>query len=441
MSSLVVAIYSRKSRFTGKGDSLENQIEICREYIRLHFLCNDISFLVYEDEGYSGSNMRRPGMSKLLSYAKNNRIDILICYRLDRVSRSVSDFSGFIELLGSMGIKFISVRENFDTTTPMGRAMLHIASVFAQLERETIAERISDSLRSLARQGYWLGGETPTGYISKKVIYEDVSGKKRSYYILDLCKEESDKIKLIYDCYVKFKSYTGVMKYLAEKRIYTKKGSEYGYYSIRYILTNPVYCTADNDVYEYLVKNDYSIYSERELFDGKHGLIAYNKHNEKKNGEGRMKYYKDWIIAVGEHEGIIDSNTWIQVQKIIGVLACDKRHIAYKSNALLSGVLICKKCGGYMQPKTTGTINADNTNKFYYLCENKRCSRGSTCNQINVSGNSLDNQIFAHINLFVEKENTHISHENIRIFIDRLVEKIEWDGTYATIYFRNQLYS
>ena len=441
MSSLVVAIYSRKSRFTGKGDSLENQIEICREYIRLHFLCNDISFLVYEDEGYSGSNMRRPGMSKLLSYAKNNRIDILICYRLDRVSRSVSDFSGFIELLGSMGIKFISVRENFDTTTPMGRAMLHIASVFAQLERETIAERISDSLRSLARQGYWLGGETPTGYVSRKVTFDDVYGKKRSYYTLDIYKEEADKIKLIYDCYIKYKSYKEVARYLAKNRIFTKKNSEYGYYSIRYILTNPVYCTADMDVYEYLVENDYSIYSERELFDGKHGLIAYNKHNEKNNGESRVKCYKEWIIAVGEHEGIIGSDVWIEVQKNIGRLSYDKRFMAYKSNALLSGLLVCKKCGGHMHPKTTGTVNEDNIRHFYYLCENKHRSRGKFCDQINVSGNSLDNQIISHIQSFSQKLNVDISHNNLRIFINRLIEKIEWDGTYATIYFRNELHS
>ncbi len=441
MSSLVVAIYSRKSRFTGKGDSLENQIEICREYIRLHFLCDDISYLIYEDEGYSGSNMKRPGMSDLLSYAKKKRIDILICYRLDRVSRSVSDFAGFIELLGSMGIKFISVRENFDTTTPMGRAMLHIASVFAQLERETIAERISDSLRSLARQGYWLGGETPTGYISRKVTYEDMQGKKRSYYTLNVYNDEADKIKIIYGSYLRLKSCAGVIRYLTENGIYTKRDSVYGYYSLRYILTNPVYCTADKNVYEYLKENGYSIYAERELFDGKHGLIAYNRHNEKKKGESRINQHKDWIIAVGEHEGIIESSIWISVQNMLEDQLYNKVHKAYKSNALLSGILVCKCCGGYMQPKTTGTINEDGMRKFYYLCENKRRSHGSICNQINVSGNSLDNQIFEHIETIAQKKNLNISRENARTLIDMLIDKIEWDGTYAAVYFRSELHS
>lgn len=100
--------------------------------------------------------------------AKANKFDYLVCYRLDRISRNVSDFSTLIEKLNKLDISFISIKEQFDTSTPMGRAMMFISSVFAQLERETIAERIKDNMYELARTGRWLGGKTPHGFSSKK---------------------------------------------------------------------------------------------------------------------------------------------------------------------------------------------------------------------------------------------------------------------------------
>lgn len=314
---LTVAIYSRKSRFTGKGDSVENQIDICREYVRMHFIDKEIKYLIYEDEGYSGSNMRRPGMSALLSYAKKHDVNILICYRLDRVSRSVSDFSGFIEMLGEMGIKFISVRENFDTTTPMGRAMLHIASVFAQLERETIAERITDSLHRLAKMGYWLGGEPPTGYKSRRMEYIDNTGKKRFYYSLVIDEREAVLIKYLFEQYIQIGSLNRLSEHLKAQGVLTKNKADFGNYSLRYILTNPVYCVADMTAYDYLENKGYEIYSVLSRFDGKNGLIAYSKNDEYASPSKRRKSHYDWIVAVGYHEGIIDSKRWCAVQELI----------------------------------------------------------------------------------------------------------------------------
>ena len=148
-----VAIYSRKSRFTGKGESIANQIEECKKYClyMLHEKEENISFTIYEDEGYSGKNLERPAMKRLLG--ELDGYDFFVCYRLDRVSRSVSDFSSFIKKLEAAQVEFISVSESFDTTKPMGRAMMYIASVFSQLERETIAERIRDNMHELAKTG------------------------------------------------------------------------------------------------------------------------------------------------------------------------------------------------------------------------------------------------------------------------------------------------
>ena len=121
------AIYSRKSKFTGKGESIENQIQLCKEHGMKYLGLSEDDFTVYEDEGFSGGNTNRPQFQKLIKDAKAKKIDILICYRLDRISRNVSDFSQLIKDLNKYNVNFISIREQFDTTTPMGRAMMYIA--------------------------------------------------------------------------------------------------------------------------------------------------------------------------------------------------------------------------------------------------------------------------------------------------------------------------
>ena len=160
----VIAIYSRKSKFTGKGESIGNQVDMCKEYVRLHYGEKALeTAIVFEDEGFSGGNTNRPAFQRMIAQIERGEIGTLVVYRLDRVSRNVSDFSGLIENLKRKDITFVSIRENFDTSTPMGRAMMYIASVFSQLERETIAERIRDNMHELAKTGRGLGGNTPTG--------------------------------------------------------------------------------------------------------------------------------------------------------------------------------------------------------------------------------------------------------------------------------------
>jgi len=150
-----IVIYSRKSKFTGKGDSIENQIEICKDYIKRTFPeSEEIQLFVFEDEGVSGKSLDRPQFKQLMKAEEAEPFDCLIVYRLDRISRNVGDFSGLIEKLNALGTAFISVKEQFDTSTPMGRAMMNIAAVFAQLERETIAERIKDNMYQLAKSGH-----------------------------------------------------------------------------------------------------------------------------------------------------------------------------------------------------------------------------------------------------------------------------------------------
>ncbi len=366
-----VAIYSRKSKFTGKGESVENQVQLCKEYAIKHFNFDESSFIVYEDEGFSGGNTKRPEFQRLLKDTEANKFQMLICYRLDRISRNISDFSQMINILNKNNISFISIREQFDTTTPMGRAMMYIASVFAQLERETIAERIRDNMVQLAKTGRWLGGTTPTGYKSEPVVTLDKCGKQHRMYRLAAVPEEMDIIKLIYDRYISLKSITGIEKYLMEHNITTKNGANFHAASIRPILTNPVYAIADKTLYEYLLENNYNIYSSIDEFNGVNGLIAYNKTIQDKGCKERYRDTGDWIVAVGMHEGIIPGEKWIKAQEILK----ENKSMCYrkvKSNqSLLSGVLICSNCGSFMRPKAMQRKNEKGQQVFYYICEMK----------------------------------------------------------------------
>lgn len=394
--NVTVAIYARKSKFTGKGESIENQIMKCREYIRLRAdIEGEMEFIEYRDEGVSGKDMERPMMKKLLQDMERRKIQILVCYRLDRVSRSVKDFSDLIVRLTDFKVEFISVNEAFDTRTPMGRAMMYISSVFAQLERETIAERIADNMTALAKTGRWLGGKTPLGYISQQLEDVDGNDKKRSRYRLIEVSEEVELVKLIFEKYLQLGSLTKLETCLLNRNIHSRNGTPYGRYALRAILTNPVYCVADMEAYQYLEARSYGIYADKSLFDGRHGLIAYNKNNCRPKMQ-RVNDVKEWVVSVAEHQGIIGSKYWIQVQERINRNASLSYRYPKTVNALLSGMLRCKSCGSYMRPKG-GRKAKDGQVRYYYKCECKERSCGQKCQMPNLMGNTVDELVVERI--------------------------------------------
>lgn len=129
------------------------------KYIKEHYPETeyDVEIVIFEDDGFSGGNIERPKFLEFLIEERMKPFDVLICYRLDRISRNIADFSNLMNEITKLGTSFVSIKEQFDTKTPMGRAMMYIASVFAQLEREVIAERIRDNMIELAKTGRWLG--------------------------------------------------------------------------------------------------------------------------------------------------------------------------------------------------------------------------------------------------------------------------------------------
>ncbi|NLY46733.1 MAG: recombinase family protein, partial [Tissierella sp.] len=230
------AIYARKSKATDKGESIENQISRCISLCELR----GWGYVVFEDYDISGATLDRPDFDDMMKRIHRGDFQYLVCYKLDRVSRSVSDFSNLINDLDSIGVGFISIKENFDLTTPMGRAMMMITAVFAQLERETIAERVRDNMIDRAKLGKWNGGPVPYGFNTESdVINYNDRTKKVSKLVIN--KKETDIVKEFYEWYL---SPGGSVRSVVEKAnelgYKTKNGSYWSHNQVSRILQNPL---------------------------------------------------------------------------------------------------------------------------------------------------------------------------------------------------------
>ena len=393
----MIAIYSRKSKFTGKGESIGNQAELCRDYVRNLFGEAYVDRCVlFEDEGFSGGNLKRPAFQRMMADVRKRKFMAIVVYRLDRISRNISDFTGLIDELSKLDVSFVSIREQFDTGTPMGRAMMFIISVFSQLERETIAERIRDNMHELAKTGRWLGGNTPAGFKSEAVCKVTVDGKTRKSFKLVLLPEEAEIPKMIYDLYTETDSLTAVEAEMLRRRIKTRQGKDFTRFAIKAILQNPVYMVADEAAFDYFKEQEADVCFPKETFDGTYGIMAYNRTDQEKGKATVQLPVSRWIIAIGQHPGLVPSKQWIQAQESLDRNKSRAYRKPRNNEALLTGLLFCS-CGDRMYPKLSQRKTADGEPIYTYVCKMKERSKRERCNRRNANGNVLDAAIIGQI--------------------------------------------
>lgn len=232
---LMEAIYTRQSVDRADSISVDSQAEFCRRE------ATGECVKVYTDRGYSGKNTDRPAFQKMMSDIMDGRIRRVIVYRLDRISRSVLDFVGVIEEFQRHGVDFVSTMEKFDTATPIGKAMLMIVMIFAQLERETIQQRVKDAYQARSRHGLYMGGKVPFGFGLKEAVVDGVVGK-----IYAPAPEEMEIVRTIFSMYAQPHISLGdVERSLATGKIKSRTGRPFTRSQIRDMIVNPCYVRAD----------------------------------------------------------------------------------------------------------------------------------------------------------------------------------------------------
>ena len=379
---LRIGIYPRKSVYRDNSDSVQVQIRACKDYAKLMFQEQKLEFKIYDkDEGFSGKNTNRPSFHELMADVKAGNLDIVMVYKLDRISRSVKDFSEIYETLQEHNVSFLSVKESFDTSTPMGRTVMYILSAFAQLERENTAERVSDNMLALGEAGKWTGGTLPAGMTS---IRQKIAGKEHSFLMVD--DSRIGTVHYIYDLYDSGMTLTGIERRFRDEGIRTEKGSFFGTNQIHSVLANPVYCSNAPEAYYYFMDKGYKV-PDLKLFDGTKGLIAYGR---TKQSGGFQKKSDSYSIAIGMHKPVIPAKTWIACQERFG------ENKMYRSNkyevGILKGVLRCK-CGARIDIRTY----RKNGNLFsYYYCSKMSRQGKGACNTGYVKVDDIDT-------LFVQK--------------------------------------
>jgi site-specific DNA recombinase len=236
------AIYTRVSTDESLGmefNSLDAQLEACAAYItsQRHEGWVPVSNR-YDDGGYSGGSMKRPALEKLLADVKAGQIDVIVVYKIDRLTRSLADFSRIVDVLDTHGASFISITQAFSTTTSMGRLTLNVLLSFAQFEREVGAERVRDKIDSSKKKGMWMGGVVPLGYdvVSRKLIVNEA---------------EAATVRLIFERYIALRSVTLLEPDLQQRGIVSKRtigksgvargGDSFGRGAIYNLLQNVTY--------------------------------------------------------------------------------------------------------------------------------------------------------------------------------------------------------
>lgn len=327
------AIYTRKSTDEGldqQFNSLDAQRESAEAYVKsqMHEGWTSIATR-YDDGGYTGANVDRPALKRLVADIEAGKVDTVVVYKVDRLSRSLLDFSRIMETFDKHGVSFVSVTQAFNTTSSMGRLTLNILLSFAQFEREIISERTRDKMSAARKKGKYVGGAPLLGYDLResRLVVNDI---------------ESEQVKAIFGLYVEHESMLAVLGELNRrgwmtKRWTTRKGKERGG---RRFDRNALYQLLTN--------------------------VAY---------VGKVRYHEQ--VYEGEHDGIVDPATFERVQKLLrqnnrtgGTAARNA------SGALLRGLLKCVPCGCAM----THSHSTKGTTRYrYYVCGKAQKQGRSTC--------------------------------------------------------------
>jgi DNA invertase Pin-like site-specific DNA recombinase len=351
------AIYTRKSCEEGleqEFNSLDAQRASAENYIssQAHegwVLVNDH----YDDGGFSGGNLERPALQRLFQDIREGKIDCIIVYKIDRLTRSLLDFSKIIQLLDEHNVSFVSVTQSFNTANSMGRLMLNVLLSFAQYERELTSERIKDKLEASCKRGMWMGGNIPLGY--------DAKDRK-----LLINEKEAKIVRILFQNFAETASITETARELNNLGFTTKtwisnngklhKGKRFNKSNVRRILNNHLY-------------------------------IGKVKHKDK--------------LFDGMHKQIIDEQIWQKTRELLSTNNKIQLPSSRVTTApLLKGIMNCGICGSKMTPTYT---TKQGKRYRYYICQSKHKGNNDLCKVGRISASETENLVTDQVLNFLKK--------------------------------------
>lgn len=370
---LRIAIYCRVSTIeqAEEGYSIAEQERLLTEW------CSKMDYLVtksYSDRGISGKAMNnRPALKELLKDAENNEFDMVLVWKINRISRKLTHVLEIAETLEMNNIAFKSYSEEFDNSTPAGKMQFQMMALVGEFERGTIAQNVKMGMCAKAKAGEWCGGKV-LGY--DLVPLENQQGTKRTKTVLTINTREAESVRFIFTEYASGKGYKAITNQLNKLGYKTKRGNKFSVGSIREILTNPTYI----------------------------GKIRYNV-RQNWSEKRRRNINANPIITDGIHEAIIDEKLWDKIQTILDNKKGKPARV-HDGEFPLTGILRCPKCGAGMVISRTTNKLADGTKKriAYYACGNWKNKGTTVCNSNTIRADKANEYVFSKISELLSNE-------------------------------------
>lgn len=412
----MIAVYSRQSVDKKDSISIESQIEFCKKELN-----GPEEVKVYTDRGYSGKDTNRPAFEEMMGDVKSGLINKVVVYKLDRISRSTLDFANIIYVFKKNNVEFVSTTEKFDTSTPIGQAMLQIVMVFAELERRTIQQRIKDNYYARGRKGFYMGGRAPYGFTK---IRTEVNGQKT--YTFENDDEQLPHLIKMFELYANIDMSLGkISRYLNKKNIPAAEGGKWDSCKISRMLRNPVYVKADANIYQYYKNKGCIITNDIQDFIGTNGCYLYGKRSL---NERKFTNVENHNVSLALHEGIIDSHTFLLCQYKLD----DNRQLKNDGkgkHSWLSGYAKCGYCG-----YAATIIYSGSARRYrYFNCRGKTNLKICKGHSKPIYADEVEKIVEIHIlekvkelkNVEIQIENNNIDTNDLKLQILKIDKQIE----------------
>ncbi|MGY5216883.1 recombinase family protein [Clostridium butyricum] len=362
----IIAIYTRVSTIeqAEEGYSNDEQERLLTNW------CNKNGYEIYKfysDRGISGKDIKhRPALKELLKDAEEKKFDMVISWKINRISRRLSDVLKIVDIFEKNNITFKSYSEPFETDTPAGKMQFQMMALIGEFERGTIAQNVKMGMCAKARAGEWCGGRV-LGY--DLVPIDDIQTGKRRKTKLIINEKEAEVVRIIFNEYANGKGYKAITNKINKLGYKTKKGNNFSVGSIKDILTNPVYI----------------------------GKVRYNV-RQNWSEKRRRNINANPIITDGIHDSIIEESLWDKVQAVLESKKGKPARI-YDGKFPLTGILKCPKCGAGMVIMRTTNKLKDGTRRrlTYYACGNWKNKGTAVCNSNAIRCDKANEYVFSKI--------------------------------------------